>query len=89
MPINGKDGYYDLKVEKEKIKEAVFEHQEFILYSEEINTIVNGWAERHRDRFLQINSDIDPKVLIHDIAEDILESFSSRTLIDKYDIYNT
>ena len=85
--INGKDGYYDLKVEKEKIKEAVFEHQEFILYSEEINTIVNGWAERHRDRFLQINSDIDPKVLIHDIAEDILESFSSRTLIDKYDIY--
>lgn len=85
--INGKDGYYDLKVEKGKIKEAVFEHQEFILYSEEINTIVNGWAERHRDRFLQINSDIDPKVLIHDIAEDILESFSSRTLIDKYDIY--
>ena len=85
--INGKDGYYDLKVEKEKIKEAVFEHQEFILYSEEINTIVNGWAERHRDRFLQINSDIDPKVLIHDIAEDILESLSSRTLIDKYDIY--
>lgn len=85
--INGKDGYYDLKVEKEKIKEAVFEHQEFILYSEEINTIVNGWAERHRDRFLQINSDIDPKVLIHEIAEDILESFSSRTLIDKYDIY--
>lgn len=85
--INGKDGYYDLKVEKEKIKEVVFEHQEFILYSEEINTIVNGWAERHRDRFLQINSDIDPKVLIHDIAEDILESLSSRTLIDKYDIY--
>ncbi|HFU4077996.1 TPA: type I restriction-modification system subunit M [Streptococcus suis] len=85
--INGRDGYYDLKVEKEKIKEAVFEHQEFILYSEEINTIVNGWAERHRNRFLQINSDIDPKVLIHDIAEDILESFSSRTLIDKYDIY--
>ena len=85
--INGKDGYYDLKVEKGKIKEAVFEHQEFILYSEEINTIVNGWAERHRDRFLQINSDIDPKVLIHDIAEDILESLSSRTLIDKYDIY--
>lgn len=85
--INGQDGYYDLKVEKEKIKEAVFEHQEFILYSEEINTIVNGWAERHRNRFLQINSDIDPKVLIHDIAEDILESFSSRTLIDKYDIY--
>ena len=85
--ITGREGYYDLKVEKGKIKEAVFEHQEFILYSEEINTIVNGWAERHRDRFLQINSDIDPKVLIHDIAEDILESFSSRTLIDKYDIY--
>ena len=85
--INGREGYYDLKVENEKIKEAVFEHQEFILYSEEVNAIINGWAERHRDRFLQINSDIDPKVLIHEIAEDILESFSSRTLIDKYDIY--
>lgn len=85
--INGREGYYNLNVEKEKIKEVIFNHQEFILYSEEINTIVNGWAERHRDRFLQINSDIDPKVLIHDIAEDILESFSSRTLIDKYDIY--
>ena len=85
--INGREGYYNLNVEKEKIKEVIFNHQEFILYSEEINTIVNDWAERHRDRFLQINSDIDPKVLIHDIAEDILESFSSRTLIDKYDIY--
>ena len=85
--ITGREGYYDLKVENEKIKEAVFEHQEFILYSVEVNAIINGWAERHRDRFLQINSDIDPKVLIHEIAEDILESFSSRTLIDKYDIY--
>ena len=85
--ITGREGYYDLKVENEKIKEAVFEHQEFILYSEEVNAIINGWAERHRDRFLQISSDIDPKVLIHDVAEDILESFSSRTLIDKYDIY--
>ncbi len=85
--INGREGYYDLKVEKENIKEAVFEHQEFILYSEEVNAIINSWAERHRDRFLNINSDIDPKVLIQDIAEDILESFSSRTLIDKYDIY--
>ena len=84
---NGREGYYDLKVEKEKIKEVIFNHQEFILYSEEVNAIINSWAERHRDRFLQINSDIDPKVLIHDIAEDILESFSSRTLIDKYDIY--
>jgi len=85
--INGREGYYDLKVEKEKIKEVIFNHQEFILYSEEVNAVINGWSERHRDRFLQINSDIDPKVLIHDIAEDILESFSSRTLIDKYDIY--
>ncbi|QIK51362.1 YdcF family protein [Jeotgalibaca porci] len=55
---------------KEKIKEVIFNHQEFILYSEEVNAIINGWAERHRDRFLQISSDIDPKVLIHDIAED-------------------
>ncbi|MEQ6389230.1 type I restriction-modification system subunit M [Bacillaceae bacterium S4-13-58] len=85
--INGREGYYNLKVEKEKIKEVIFNHQEFILYSEEVNAIINSWAERHRDRFLQISSDIDPKVLIHDIAEDILESFSSRTLIDKYDIY--
>lgn len=85
--INGREGYYNLKVEKEKIKEVIFNHQEFILYSEEVNSIINGWAERHRDPLLQINSDIDPKVLIHDIAEDILESFSSRTLIDKYDIY--
>lgn len=85
--INGREGYYDLKVENEKIKEAVFEHQEFILYSEEVNAIINGWVKRHRDRFLKIDSNIDPKVLIHDIAEDILESFSSRTLIDKYDIY--
>lgn len=85
--INGREGYYDLKVEKEKIKEVIFNHQEFILYSEEVNAIITGWAERHRERFLKIDSNIDPKVLIHDIAEDILESFSSRTLIDKYDIY--
>lgn len=81
------DGYYDLKVEQEKIKEVIFNHPEFIQYSEEVDSVINGWAERHRNRFRKIDSNENPKELISDISEDILSSFSMSTLIDQYDIY--
>lgn len=84
---NERDGYYDLQVEQDQIKDVIFNHTEFIQYSEEVNSVINGWAERYRDRFRVIDSNENPKELISDISEDILDSFSKRTLIDQYDIY--
>lgn len=84
-----RDGYYKLKVDKESVKEVIFTHLEFVKYAEDINNIINGWVERHRDTLMNIDSETDPKELIMEMGEDILQSFSDRILIDKYDIYQS
>jgi len=82
-----REGYSVLNVPKDEIKETIFNHDEFIEYSAEINKIIEEWIERYKVKFQSINAETVPKTLIFEISEDILNSFAKRTLIDKYDIY--
>lgn len=82
-----REGYSVLNVPKDEIKETIFNHDEFIEYSAEINQIIEEWIERYKVKFQSINAETVPKALIFEISEDILNSFAKRTLIDKYDIY--
>lgn len=82
-----REGYSVLNVPKDEIKETIFNHDEFIEYSTEINQIIEEWIERYKVKFQSINAETVPKALIFEISEDILNSFAKRTLINKYDIY--
>ncbi|MGO1368096.1 type I restriction-modification system subunit M [Senegalia sp. (in: firmicutes)] len=82
-----KEGYSKLNVEKENIKETIFNDEEFINYRQEINTIINNWSNKYREMFRNIKTGSNPKEIIEIISEDILEKFDGRILIDKYDIY--
>lgn len=81
------EGYSKLNVEKENIKETIFNDEEFINYRQEINTIINNWSNKYREMFRNIKTGSNPKEIIEIISEDILEKFDGRILIDKYDIY--
>jgi type I restriction enzyme M protein len=87
MFSDDRKGYYRLNIKSDDIQEFIFSHEDFINYSNEINGIINTWIANHKKYFYNINHETNPKELIKKISEDILDLFSSRTLIDKYDIY--
>lgn len=82
-----REGYSSLKIEQDQIKQTIFNHHEFKAYTDEIHRLFNNWREQYVPLLKGINSDTNPKAVIHEISEDILAAFADRILIDKYDIY--
>lgn len=79
--------YLKLNVDKEDIKQTIFEHQDFKNYSKEINDLVKNWIEEYKEKLENIGDETKPKELIEDMSKDLLDTFKNRNLIDKYDIY--
>ena len=80
-------GYSDLRVEPQEINATIYEHPEFVDYSEKIHSLFNEWSKEHRPRLMGITSEESPKSLIDDISEDLLSRFAPVELIDKYNVY--
>ncbi len=79
--------YESLKVNSSEIKTTIFEHEEFKKYSEKINKTYSEWEKENSQSLTGIKIGTNPKKLIFDISESILDKFSKVKLIDKYDIY--
>lgn len=79
--------YYTIKLEQSKIKSTIFEHPEFISFSERIEKIFSDWRARNIKIIKDIQIGSKPKELIIAVSEDILDTFSKIDLMDKYDIY--
>ena len=80
-------GYSKLKIDPKNIKDAIFEHPEFKAYSEKLNSYFDQWKEGVTDRLREIDEHTSPKKLITGISESILEQYSNRPLIIRYDVY--
>lgn len=80
-------GYSLLCVEKANIKNAIFEHPDFTGYSHKVFEVFNAWKGRTIPVLKALETGVKPKQLIHQIAEDLLATFSNLQLIDKYDVY--
>lgn len=80
-------GYCKLKIEQGDIKNAIYEHPEFVAYSDETDAVFSKWRERNVPVLKGIEVGAKPKVLIRNVSEDILQSFADLHLIDKYDVY--
>ncbi len=79
--------YESLKVDNSEIKTIIFEHEEFKKYSEKINKTYSEWEKENLPLLNKIKIGINPKKLIFDISESILDKFLTLKLIDEYDIY--
>ncbi|HEX6981313.1 MAG TPA: type I restriction-modification system subunit M [Balneolaceae bacterium] len=82
-----REGYCEINVEKDNIKEFIFSHSEFVLYGKELNTVFEGWKAKHYDDLKSISKDTRPKAFIGELSESLLNAYSGKDLIDKYDIY--
>lgn len=82
-----RDGYSKLNIEAAQIKETIFQHPEFKGYVKELNQVYKNWVKEVYPILSGINEKTAPKKLILDISEKLLLAYSSRALLDKYDIY--
>ncbi len=80
-------GYSRLLVAKDEIKATIFNHREFISYSDKVKAVFDKWQRKCIPQCKAIDSRIKPKRFIADLSEDLLESFQSLHLIDAYDVY--
>ena len=80
-------GYSELKIVKENIKSTIFSHPEFLVYSEKVNSVFAKWKKSIIPVLENLDKGVNPKKLILDVSESLLEAFGSLKLIDNYDIY--
>lgn len=82
-----REGYLELKPEKDAINEVIFSYPEFISYSKELAELFEQWKQAHVESMNAIDEDVRPKAFIAEIAEDLLNRYRDKALIDPYDIY--
>lgn len=82
-----RDGFYSLAVDKGAIRDTINSDPDFSAYADKVESTFNKWKAAVDDKLRNINSSTKPKILIAEIAESILEEFSSVTLLEKYDAY--
>ncbi|ENA1815565.1 type I restriction-modification system subunit M [Flavobacterium psychrophilum] len=84
---NKRTNYSDLKIVKEEIKQTIFNHPEFVSFSKEMDKLFNDWKIKNTIFLKELTAGIKPKKVIHSISEAILTSYTSKALMNKYDVY--
>lgn len=79
--------YSSLKVKKDEIKQTIFEHPEFIAYTEVMNTVFSAWRKKSTQLLKDLQIGLKPKKLITELSENLLACYTDKNLISKYDIY--
>ena len=80
-------GYSQMKVESAQIKTTIYDHPEFIEYTQAVNALFATWRSAHTPRLKAISIGDHPKELIAVLSEAILQLFADVQLIDTYDVY--
>lgn len=80
-------GYSKLNVPKADIKATIFTHPDFTGYNATLDAIFQEFRAHNHPRLNAITADTKPKEFITQLAEDLLERYSNRPLIVRYDVY--
>ncbi len=80
-------GYYHPVIDKDEVKETIFHHPEFTVFSKKMDKVFAGWKSKTTDRLKALKKGCKPKQVISEIAEELLSNYDNISLIDKYDIY--
>ena len=82
-----RQGYSELHVARQDLRTTVLDHEESRSYKLQIRAVFNAWCDTHRARLRAISASTDPRGLLQDLAEDMLDRFHGLPLLDCYDIY--
>ena len=80
-------GYLDLVVPKQAIKPTIYGHPEFVTFIESMNALFADWHQRSTETLKSLQVGCHPKIIIHELSEELLAHYTGKPLIDKYDVY--
>lgn len=79
--------YSALKVTEEDIRKTIFEHPEFVSFTDKMAALFASWKNATTNYLKSLDAGNNPKDVVFQISENLLEQYSYKPLIDKYDIY--
>ena len=79
--------YVTLQVEPAQIKATIYQHPEFVAYTQQVQMLFQRWQARTATYLKTFSVGANPKAVIESIAEDLLHSFAALPLLDRYDLY--
>jgi len=79
--------YSRLLVEKEEIKQTIFRHPEFTEYMQEMAGLFAQWKQTTTQALKNLQTGLRPKWLIAELSESLLQHYTGKALIDRYDVY--
>jgi type I restriction enzyme M protein len=82
-----RSGFNSLSVEENAIRDTIYNDKDFSAYADKVEAAFENWKTCVDDKLRTINSKTKPKLLIAEIAEQILKEYESIILVDKYDVY--
>ena len=81
------NNYSQLTIELSQIKEEIYSHPEFVAFTQEMDLLFTTWKTKTTQLLKNLATGNKPKEVIALIAEDLLQQYSDKALIDKYDMY--
>ncbi len=82
-----REGYSQPKIEKELVKQTIFNHEEFIAFSKDMDALFATWKTSSTRYLKALTLGLKPKQVIEAIAEAILKTYTDKALLNKYDLY--
>lgn len=80
-------GYVDLVVDKGQLKTAIFEHPEFVAFTNGMEALFDTWCDTVAARLKGLAPGFHPKELIAELGEDLLAHYEGKPLVDHYAVY--
>jgi type I restriction enzyme M protein len=82
-----REGYYTLAVKKDAIRETIAADTDFYNYADNVEMAFETWKALVDEKLRTITESTKPKELIAEMAELIMTTFETVSLLDKYDTY--
>jgi type I restriction enzyme M protein len=83
----GRDDYLKIKVPGDEIRNTIYSNSEFKDYAGKISDAFDSWKKSQWDKLNEIKQGDNPKAIIRDTANCLLDKFKAIPLIDQYDVY--
>ena len=80
-------GYWQLHISREQIKTVIFEHPEFTAYTAKLDAVFSAWKSKNATRLKALDKGCLPKAVIKELAEDMLQAYQGKELVDNYAVY--
>lgn len=82
-----RQGYCNLKIDNEQIKEVIFSHEEFVDFRKRMDSLFDEWKQSTVEYLKSLEAGNQPKDVIYAISENLLQQYNNKPLISKYDMY--